>query len=347
MKISCNIIRDLLPLYAENMVSQDSKVLVDEHLCGCDECTKELAELMKRPPVPVDAEPASLKRVGKTIRRQKVLTVLCVVMTIVSILVTGVTIGTMQIYLPCEEAIEDVYLDENGDLIIDYARCVTGSGGLLDENNYFISCNTSVYNYFRSKLWDRKFSAMTEKEIKAYIAELYQDVKADPSEPVTEQEWNLFFGITRLAPVYTDINGDKILSTQNGTERNLIYVNRDGTDGTVLWDAEKVIDWTMVEEHGGYLWEEFFWACVILSVGLAVLLWKKRNFKLRELAVRLAIALGCTAFSVLAISLGQFNYSGEQVSYGWSMGAATIGMPMLLTALLWRQLYLLNRKDFK
>ena len=42
MKITCDIIRDLLPLYAEDMVSQDSKALVDDHLCGCDEWVKVL-----------------------------------------------------------------------------------------------------------------------------------------------------------------------------------------------------------------------------------------------------------------------------------------------------------------
>ena len=34
MKLSCNVIRDLLPLYAENLNSEESNALVDEHLCG-------------------------------------------------------------------------------------------------------------------------------------------------------------------------------------------------------------------------------------------------------------------------------------------------------------------------
>ena len=42
MKLSCNVIRDLLPLYAENLTSEESNALVDEHLCGCDECAKQL-----------------------------------------------------------------------------------------------------------------------------------------------------------------------------------------------------------------------------------------------------------------------------------------------------------------
>ena len=32
MKISCDVIRDLLPLYVEDMLSNDSKNIVDEHI---------------------------------------------------------------------------------------------------------------------------------------------------------------------------------------------------------------------------------------------------------------------------------------------------------------------------
>ena len=31
MKITCNIIEDLLPLYIDDMVSEDSRQLVEEH----------------------------------------------------------------------------------------------------------------------------------------------------------------------------------------------------------------------------------------------------------------------------------------------------------------------------
>ena len=47
MDISCDIIRDLLPLYAEDLVSEDSRKLVDGHLCSCDPCTKQLGILKK------------------------------------------------------------------------------------------------------------------------------------------------------------------------------------------------------------------------------------------------------------------------------------------------------------
>jgi len=61
MEITCNIIKDLLPLYAEDLVSEDSKILVDDHLCTCDSCTKELAAIQKAPKVPLETDVKSLQ----------------------------------------------------------------------------------------------------------------------------------------------------------------------------------------------------------------------------------------------------------------------------------------------
>ena len=38
MKIPCSVVRDLLPLYAEEMIEEETRTLVDEHLEECSEC---------------------------------------------------------------------------------------------------------------------------------------------------------------------------------------------------------------------------------------------------------------------------------------------------------------------
>ena len=45
MKISCDVIRDLLPLYVDEVLSNDSKTLVDEHIEECENCSEELKKL--------------------------------------------------------------------------------------------------------------------------------------------------------------------------------------------------------------------------------------------------------------------------------------------------------------
>ena len=45
MKLSCEIIRDLLPLYYDKVCSNDSSSLVEKHLAECPKCMKELEKL--------------------------------------------------------------------------------------------------------------------------------------------------------------------------------------------------------------------------------------------------------------------------------------------------------------
>lgn len=41
-KVSCDIVKDLLPLYYDDVCSDDSKKMVEEHLLECDSCKNEL-----------------------------------------------------------------------------------------------------------------------------------------------------------------------------------------------------------------------------------------------------------------------------------------------------------------
>lgn len=40
----CNVIRDLLPLYADEVCSEDSKEMVEEHIASCQDCKQELED---------------------------------------------------------------------------------------------------------------------------------------------------------------------------------------------------------------------------------------------------------------------------------------------------------------
>ena len=46
MKVSCDVIRDLLPLYTDQAASADTVALVEEHLASCPACREELRRQM-------------------------------------------------------------------------------------------------------------------------------------------------------------------------------------------------------------------------------------------------------------------------------------------------------------
>ena len=81
MKLPCAVARDLLPLYAEDMVEQETKTLMDEHLKACDDCRRRLSEMNVPAEPPVDtAKP--LQNLKKQLRRKRLyaaaLAALCV-----------------------------------------------------------------------------------------------------------------------------------------------------------------------------------------------------------------------------------------------------------------------------
>ena len=66
MKLSCDVIRDLLPLYADRAASADTAALVEEHLASCPACREELGRLgAALPAEPEGAEALKQMRLGK------------------------------------------------------------------------------------------------------------------------------------------------------------------------------------------------------------------------------------------------------------------------------------------
>ena len=71
MKLSCNVARDLLPLYHDGVCSDESRSLVEAHLKECPECTAVLTELRGEIEVPHE-EPddgAALAQIGRQVKK--------------------------------------------------------------------------------------------------------------------------------------------------------------------------------------------------------------------------------------------------------------------------------------
>ena len=71
MKLPCAVTRDLLPLYAENMVEQETKALVQEHLDECDDCREKLSKMSSASKTPIDTT-KPLQNLKKQIRRKRI-----------------------------------------------------------------------------------------------------------------------------------------------------------------------------------------------------------------------------------------------------------------------------------
>lgn len=353
MDISCDIIRDLLPLYAENLVSEDSRKLVDDHLCTCDPCTKQLGILKKATAIPIEVETKSLKRVENTLRRRRVLTVAAVLMTVASLIVTAMTWLLTPYPLTAEEAIEGVELREDGGFAIDYASGINGTAGraVFDVNNWGTICHTNRYDWYQAKQQDKLTEGMSREELEAYIAEKYNE------EECTQKYWDRFFNIgvdygafERKDGTKTHVYDPETWTEENGkvvyhpTNRNQWYLNPLTGDGELLlWDSGKdmpnSIIWSTTYAYG-YV----FWGCLIFAIISFVIsrgitgIWK-------EVLGRMPLILVCTAASILLVTNGELRTLEYYLTAEWNEAIYLEALVLSLTALLWHQLHLLNRQD--
>lgn len=87
MKITCDVIQDLMPSYIDGILSEDSKALVEEHMGTCQECRKML-EIMKeeqgKEQNQMRSSAATLKKIRKKLIVRRVLTAaVAVILTLI------------------------------------------------------------------------------------------------------------------------------------------------------------------------------------------------------------------------------------------------------------------------
>lgn len=102
MNKTCSIVQDLLPLYEEDMLREQTKEFVDGHLAQCEACRAELAALKADvTPAPVNAQP--LRSLKKQLRRKKFTAVLLAVTLALTLAAAGFAYLTAPQYLPYSE----------------------------------------------------------------------------------------------------------------------------------------------------------------------------------------------------------------------------------------------------
>ena len=68
---TCSIIGDILPLYIDGVVSEDTKKLVEAHLEHCMQCRKKYESMKQEATIPVEADIAPLKHFKSAWKKKK------------------------------------------------------------------------------------------------------------------------------------------------------------------------------------------------------------------------------------------------------------------------------------
>lgn len=157
-KYSCEVIKDLLPLYIDSVCSDESKILVSEHLDECEECSEEYRRLMSKPlniSADYSSEKELLTKVGKKLKKSrkkaaiKGIAVTLAVMIIVGVLLIPdvmILVARRQ-YIRNPELALNIYSHKDGELDVgrvklnlpeEYNALPNGLHREITETSYYI-----------------------------------------------------------------------------------------------------------------------------------------------------------------------------------------------------------------
>ncbi len=137
MNLSCDVIRDLLPLYAEGIASEASTVLVSEHLKTCADCRKQYESMnVESAKLPESGIP--LKKIRNELRKKKTYAVILAAAAVLAILITAFAYLSTSDYFPYTENLLQVSELADGSVLIAFDDAVTGYSmeSYVDEDGF-------------------------------------------------------------------------------------------------------------------------------------------------------------------------------------------------------------------
>ena len=134
MRNECNIIRDLLPLYAENMVSSDTAAFIEEHLKGCEACRKEYERTKGPQPTQEISHAAPLLKLSRKMKVKRIQTIALTAVFVIALFVSAFAVLDAPIYLPYSEGI--VTAEQFGDkgMLLTFDEEVTDFGYMVYDD---------------------------------------------------------------------------------------------------------------------------------------------------------------------------------------------------------------------
>ena len=157
MKNKCSIIRDILPLYAEKLVSDDTSEFVREHLDNCPACRIELEQInvLVVPEPDIDTEP--IKKLKKKLLSKKLQTILCTIAVMLALMLSVFSFLTAPEFFTYSPELVTVTETDDGMVTISFSEKIT---------NYSLQRITNPDQdqvVYHLEVWSSKWDKMFEK----------------------------------------------------------------------------------------------------------------------------------------------------------------------------------------
>ena len=279
MKIKCNVIKDILPLYIENIVSEDTRVLIEEHTNECIDCKKELEEMKSPGDMPIDINSNVIKKVKNKLFREKFKSIIFSIMLTSIVAILAINYLTQPIYIPYSKDVVSIKESDNGTIFIDFEDKVGG----YDISKYS-SEDGSGYIYHITTwetIWNNKIS-------------------------------NKNFGTLALNP-----DGEKVNSIYYYADNRGGYSSAEETSDILIY-GKSITDNGVVVTLPRLTLNYYFLIAIVLTVICAIIMlllfrWEKpRNITVKILLIPLAYVIGHLCITGLNAS----TYSASRDFFG-------------------------------
>ncbi|HEY8362800.1 MAG TPA: zf-HC2 domain-containing protein [Tissierellaceae bacterium] len=148
MKVTCNIVKDLLPLYVENLTSEDTRKIVEEHIENCQDCRRELESMKNYKEIPIDTNMEPFKKIEKKLFKNKVETIVFTALLVLIFSIIALAYLTAPEYLPYSSSIVSLKEYEDGKIVITFSEEVAGYDINKYEDSYSLTAwNTALNKY--------------------------------------------------------------------------------------------------------------------------------------------------------------------------------------------------------
>ena len=170
---NCNIVKDLIPLYKENLLSEESKTFVEDHLKSCSECEnllKDKIELEKSESKPLDF-------VEKSIKKETRYFTLAVIALLGSILIFIISYLNTPRHIEYEKDLYKVYRSDDI-YTVEFSDKVSGIDYTNTEDAVYLDAYTTKYDEIFNKERPNKSLTFHKDNLKTV---LYQNHESIPN----------------------------------------------------------------------------------------------------------------------------------------------------------------------
>lgn len=120
-KINCSIIQDILPLYVDEVVSDETREMVDEHLRHCEACQQEMKMMKQELVLPIEKEVTMLQNLKKKLRNKRlIVSGVSILLTVLILFGGNYLIFHHHSFIPYSDSLVQIEVQDDDNLVSHY-----------------------------------------------------------------------------------------------------------------------------------------------------------------------------------------------------------------------------------